>query len=117
MTDDNPNFPDIESMDSGDVPEPGPNEPELLESELPGPDNVREAGEEAAAREYDRARDEKRDHERGVGHVAAEVVAKGVGIAVELGSILGGQGGEIVRAERELAEDETEDLLNGDDEG
>jgi hypothetical protein len=42
---------------------------------------------------------------------ARETVAKAVGITVELGSVLGGQGGEIVGAERAIAEAETEELL------
>jgi hypothetical protein len=50
---------------------------------------------------------------------ARETVAKAVGITVELGSVLGGQGGEIVGAERAIAEAETEELLERaeDDEG
>ena len=39
-------------------------------------------------------------------------MGKAVGIAVELGSILGGQGGEIVGAERTVAEAETEELID-----
>lgn len=61
---------------------------------------------------------EKRD-EHGFLDAARETVAKAVGITVELGSVLGGQGGEIVGAERAVAEAETEDLLERaeDDEG
>jgi hypothetical protein len=39
-------------------------------------------------------------------------VAKAWGLAVEAGSILAGQGGEIVQAERDVAEDEAEDLID-----
>lgn len=41
-----------------------------------------------------------------------EGAAKAFGIAVELGSILGGSGGDIVEAQREVAEAEAEELLD-----
>jgi len=43
---------------------------------------------------------------------AREAVAKAVGVAVELGSILGGEGGDIVEAQRTVAEADTEDLID-----
>ncbi|MBI5230819.1 MAG: hypothetical protein HY876_01515 [Coriobacteriales bacterium] len=41
-----------------------------------------------------------------------EGVAKAAGFAVQVGSILGQQGGEIVEAEKTVAEEETEDFLD-----
>jgi hypothetical protein len=41
-----------------------------------------------------------------------EGAAKAWGLAVELGSILGGQSGEIVEAEREVAKAEAEELID-----
>lgn len=52
----------------------------------------------------------------GILDAAREIVGKAVGIGVELGSVLGGQGGEIVGAERAIAEAETEELLDRIDE-
>ena len=43
---------------------------------------------------------------------ARGAVAKAVGVAVELGSILGGEGGTIVEAQREVAEADTEELID-----
>jgi hypothetical protein len=43
---------------------------------------------------------------------AREAVAKAVGVAVELGSILGGEGGKIVEAQRDVAEADAEDLID-----
>jgi hypothetical protein len=54
--------------------------------------------------------DEGREHETKRG--LREGAAKAWGLAVEAGSILAGQGGEIVQAERALAEDEAEELLD-----
>lgn len=70
--------------------------------------------------EQDKQAPEADEHEKhGFLDTARETVAKAVGIGVELGSVLGGQGGEIVGAERAVAEAETEELLErvGDDEG
>lgn len=47
-----------------------------------------------------------------------EAVAKAVGIAVEAGSMLSGQSGELVSAERKVAEADTEkfiDRVDGED--
>lgn len=41
-----------------------------------------------------------------------EGAAKVAGYAVEIGSILGGQGGDIVQAEKAVAEDDTEEFLD-----
>lgn len=41
-----------------------------------------------------------------------EGAAKVFGVAVEVGSLLGGESGQIVEAERELAEANAEDLLD-----
>lgn len=41
-----------------------------------------------------------------------EGAAKMVGLAVEVGSMLSGESGELLKAERELAEAETEELLD-----
>ena len=41
-----------------------------------------------------------------------EKVAKAWGLAVEAGSVLAGQGGDIVQAERTVAEDRAEDLID-----
>jgi hypothetical protein len=43
---------------------------------------------------------------------ARGAVAKVVGVAVELGSILGGEGGTIVEAQRDVAEADTEELID-----
>lgn len=43
---------------------------------------------------------------------ARDAVAKAVGVAVELGSILGGEGGNIVEAQRDVAEADTEDFID-----
>ena len=94
MTDDRDLGSDMEDMGPGDVPEPGPEEPELIE--------------DVAGGETDKESAEK----HGFKETARDTVAKAVGIAVELGSVLGGQGGDIVGAERDIAEAETEDLLD-----
>lgn len=106
MTDDREWGSDMEDMGSGDVPEPGPDEPELIEGvtgEPPAPEKPEAEGpEESEAR-----------------HGFRETVGKAVGWAVELGSVLGGQGGDIVGAERDVAEGETEELIDrvdGEDE-
>ena len=41
-----------------------------------------------------------------------DAVARAVGIAVEAGSMLGGQSGELVSAEGAVAEKDTEDLID-----
>lgn len=43
---------------------------------------------------------------------ARDAVAKAVGVAVELGSILGGEGGNIVEAQRDVAEADTEEFID-----
>ncbi len=88
---------DIEDMGPGDVPEPGPEEPEFVE------DESAEAVGEAEA---------ESEKKHGLKQSTRETVGKAVGIAVELGSILGGQGGDIVGAERAVAEAETEELID-----
>jgi hypothetical protein len=70
--------------------------------------------------EQDKKAPEAEDEDKhGFLDTARETVAKAVGIGVELGSVLGGQGGDIVGAERAVAEAETEELLDriDDDEG
>ena len=52
------------------------------------------------------------DEERSFKEAARETVAKAVGWGVEVGSILGGEGGDIVPAQREVAEAETEELID-----
>lgn len=47
-----------------------------------------------------------------VKHELRDGVAKAWGLAVEVGSMLAGQGGEIVQAERAVAEDDAEDLID-----
>ncbi len=103
MSDDRDWSTDIENMGPGDVPEPGPDEPELVESE---PEPAR--GEAEAEGGSTAEQDEK----AGFKDSARGAVGKAVGIAVELGSILGGQGGDIVGAERTIAEAETEELID-----
>ncbi len=102
MTDDRDLGSDMEDMGPGDVPEPGPEEPELVE-DAAGREAEREPGEAPA---------EGHAEKHGFKETARGTVAKAVGIAVELGSVLGGQGGDIVHAERDVAEAETEDLLD-----
>jgi len=48
-------------------------------------------------------------------HEIREAVAKVVGVAVEAGSMLSGNSGEIVTAERAVAEADTEKLLDSID--
>ena len=55
---------------------------------------------------------EEPEEEHPVKEGARGAVAKVVGVAVELGSILGGEGGDIVGAQREVAEAETEELID-----
>lgn len=98
MTDDGDHMSDIENMGPGDVPEPGPDEPELVE-EGSGEEDAEAPGGEP-----------EEDHARK--RAARGTVSKAIGYAVELGSILGGQGGEIVGAEREVAAAETEELID-----
>lgn len=102
MTDDRDWGSDMEDMGPGDVPEPGPEEPELIEDAAGGEAESKPAEEPA----------EESAEKHAFKHTARETVAKAVGIAVELGSVLGGQGGDIVHAERDIAEAETEDLLD-----
>lgn len=104
----------MEDMGSGDVPEPGPDEPELIEGATGEPP----APAPAAPEEPEGGSAEEPAH-RSFKEAARETVAKAAGVAVELGSVLGGQGGEIVGAEREMVEAETEDFIDrvdGEDE-
>lgn len=55
---------------------------------------------------------EEPEEEHPVKESARGAVAKVVGVAVELGSILGGEGGDIVGAQREVAEAEAEELID-----
>lgn len=106
MSDDRDWGSDIEEMGPGDVPEPGPDEPELIETErdTAAPDEPGSAETPVAASEA--------EEKHGFKQATRDTVGKAVGIAVELGSILGGQGGEIVGAERSVAEAETEELID-----
>lgn len=56
------------------------------------------------------------EHVHGESHGRKEEIRDGVahvwGLAVELGSILAGQAGEVVQAERELAEGEAEEFID-----
>ncbi len=101
MSDDRDKLSDIENMGPGDVPEPGPDEPELLTDE-----DVPEATDSDDVPKPDS------DEEHGFKHSTRETVGKAVGFAVQVGSILGGQGGDIVEAERTVAEAETEELID-----
>ncbi len=56
--------------------------------------------------------DEAQHDERTLKESLRGGAAKAVGFAVEVGSMLSGQGGEIVNAERDVAEAETEELLD-----
>lgn len=98
MTDDRDRGSDIENRGPGDVPEPGPDEPGLIE--------------DASDRDAERDEELADEEEHGFKQSARGTVGKAVGMAVELGSILGGQGGDIVGAERTVAEAETEDLID-----
>ena len=98
MTDDREWGSDIENMGPGDVPEPGPDEPELVGEEPAGEHAESEGPGEAG--------------EHSTKHGIRQSVAKAAGVVVELGSILAGQGGEIVGAERAVAEAETEELVD-----
>ena len=137
VTDDKEWGSDIEDMGPGDVPEPGPDEPELVSADTTGqPEGESgKAGQpevESGRAEPPQAESpaptpegpegeaaEEPEERHSLKQTARETVAKAVGIAVELGSVLGGQGGEIVGAERDVAEAETEELIDrvdGEDE-
>lgn len=96
MTDDCSRQDETMGIGPGDMPEPGPDEPQRAYS----------CDDESAAK------DAEGEEKGGFKQSARETVGKAVGIAVELGSILGGQGGEIVGAERAIAEAETEELID-----
>ena len=103
---------DMEDMGPGDVPEPGPDEPDLIEEGTGKPPAA-----VAPASEGQEGGESEERH--GFKQTARETVGWAVGKAVEVGSVLGGQGGEIVSAEREIAEAETEELIDrvdGEDE-
>lgn len=55
---------------------------------------------------------EEEGDERTLKENLREGAAKAVGFAVEVGSMLSGQGGEIVNAERTVAEAETEEFID-----
>ncbi len=61
-----------------------------------------------AATESTEPADEKRPLKEGL----REGAAKAFGLAVEVGSLLGGQSGEIVDAEREVASSEAEEFID-----
>jgi hypothetical protein len=52
------------------------------------------------------------DEKHATKHAFRDGVAKAVGYGVEVASILGQQGGDAVKAEREVAEADTEELID-----
>lgn len=55
---------------------------------------------------------ERADEKRPLKEGLREGAAKAFGLAVEVGSLLGGQSGEIVEAEREIAASEAEEFID-----
>ena len=55
---------------------------------------------------------EPQESEHGLKESLREGAAKVVGLAVEVGSMLSGESGEILTAEREIVEDKTEEFID-----
>jgi hypothetical protein len=79
-----------------------------MTDDIKDPADPREETAEAAPEEEGATAEDKHSTK----HAFREGVAKAVGYGVEVASILSQQGGDAVKAEREVAEADTEDLID-----
>jgi hypothetical protein len=79
----------------------------MTDEHIPDDEQATEQPEQPTSAESESA-DEKRPLKEGL----REGAAKAFGLAIEVGSLLGGQSGELVDAEREVAEADAEEFID-----